>query len=51
MLVPVMVMVPMVRLAVPSLLMVTVSAELVEPTWIEPKSIEVGSTVISGASR
>ena len=41
-------MVSIVRLAVPSLVMVTVSGELVEPDWMEPKSTEVGVTEISG---
>ena len=39
---------PISRSAVPLLVIVTVSGELVEPTSMEPKSIEVGETVISG---
>ena len=47
--VPVMVMVPILRLARPSLVMVTVFGKLDEPDWIEPKSRLVGLTEISAS--
>ena len=47
--VPVMVMVPMLRLARPSLVMVTVFGRLDELDWIEPKSRLVGVTEISAS--
>ena len=47
--VPVMVMLPMLRLAKPSLVMVTVLGKLDEPDWIEPKSRLVGLTEISAS--
>ena len=46
--VPVMVRVPMMRLARPSLVIVTVLGRLVSPDWIEPKSRLGGLTAISG---
>jgi len=47
--VPVMVMPPTLRLAIPSLVMVTVLGKLDEPDWIEPKSRLVGLTEISAS--
>ena len=44
------VILPMIRSALPSLVTVTFSVELGEPTRTEPKSIEVGLTKISGTS-
>jgi hypothetical protein len=39
---------PMIKLAWPSLVTVTLTAELVEPTIIWPKSTDIGAIVISG---
>ena len=42
-------MVPIMRLAMPSLVMVTVLGKLDEPDWIEPKSRLAGLTEISAS--